>query len=219
MASLFDTITKTLTDQAIGQLTKEVGLPQDKGGDIANGVVGLLFDKLAKNAKADPAEAQAIAKAAEKHDPSILDDVLGAFQGGQASVEDGSNILDHIFKGGSKEQVAETVAKNTGGNIDQILSIMKYLAPVVLASLNKQKQTTSGGFGIEDMIGLLGQSGAQANKKSSLSSKIATMLLDQDGDGQLGIGDVISVATGQKKKKSGGLLGSLLGGLLGGKKA
>jgi hypothetical protein len=38
-------------------------------------------------------------------------------------------------------------------------------------------------------------------------------MLDQDGDGQLGVGDVLSAVTGSQKKSGGlgGLLGSIFG--------
>ncbi len=200
MNDIFTQIKDSLTDQAIGTLAEKTGLPADKGGDIANGVMGLLFDKLANNANKDEKEAEAIQKTIEKHDDSVLDDVPQAIQDGKISAEDGAKILKHIFKNQNTEQVADQLAKETGEDKGGILNMMKYLAPLALSALNKTKKET-GNFDIPQMVDTLTKGGASANNLSSIAKNVVTSLLDQDGDGDLDIQDAVTAIAGNTKKK------------------
>jgi hypothetical protein len=98
--------------------------------------------------------------------------------------------------------------------------IMKIAAPILMAYLAKQAQgsglnnsgTTTSGGGLTDILGGLlggGQLQQQAPAPASTGGSILTSMLDQDGDGQLGLGDAVAVAT--KKGGLGGLLGNLFG--------
>ncbi len=214
MNDIFAQIQESLTDQAIGTLAEKTGLSADKGGDIANGVIGLLFDKLANNASKDEKEAEAIQKTIEKHDDSVLDDISQAIQDGKISAEDGTKILKHLFKNQDTEKVADQLAQQTGQDKGGILNMMKYLAPLALSALNKTKKQT-GNLDIPQMIETLTKGGASANNLSSIAKNVVTNLLDQDGDGDLDIQDAVTAIAGNNKKKSGGLLSGLLGGIFG----
>ncbi len=214
MNDIFAQIKDSLTDQAIGTLAEKAGLPTDKGGDIANGVIGLLFDKMANNASKDPTEAEALIKAADKHDGGILDNITGALEDGKIDMNDGAKILGHLFKGQDTEKVADQLAKETGEDKGSVLNMMKYLAPLALSALNKTKGQT-GNLDIPQMIETLTKGGASANNLSSIAKNVVTNLLDQDGDGDLDIQDAVTAIAGGSKKKSGGLLSGLLGGIFG----
>ena len=69
--------------------------------------------------------------------------------------------------------------------------------------------SNAGGLG-NILGGLLGAGGASS---SSVGGGILASILDQDGDGQLGVGDLLSAVSGPDKKSGG--LGGLLGGLFG----
>jgi hypothetical protein len=92
---------------------------------------------------------------------------------------------------------------------------MAYLAKKAQSSgLDANGQTSSGG-GLTDILGGLlggGKGQEQSQPQQSGGGNILTSMLDQDGDGQLGLGDAVSAMT-----KKGGL-GGLLGGLFGGNK-
>ena len=90
--------------------------------------------------------------------------------------------------------------------------ILKLAAPILMAYLankaksnNVQNGTDLGGL----LGGLLGGGQTQQQEAPSMGGSILTSVLDQDGDGQLGLGDAISAAT--KKGGLGGLLGKLFG--------
>lgn len=96
---------------------------------------------------------------------------------------------------------------------------MKIAAPILMAYLAKQAQgsglnnsgTTANGGGLTDILGGLlgGGQTQQTQAPSSMGGSILTSMLDQDGDGQLGLGDAVAAAT--KKGGLGGLLGNLFG--------
>ncbi|WP_395047797.1 hypothetical protein [Flavobacterium sp.] len=86
-----------------------------------------------------------------------------------------------------------------------------YLAKQAQGSGLNNSGTTSNGGGLTDILGGLlggGQSQQQA-PSSSMGGSVLTSMLDQDGDGQLGLGDAVAAAT--KKGGLGGLFGSLFG--------
>lgn len=106
-------------------------------------------------------------------------------------MEDGSKILGHIF-GSSEDTVTTTLATQSGASTDQISSMMKILAPLVLSAVNKEQ--SSGG--LTDIVGSLTQSTKAANDNSSLPMQVVTSLLDKDGDGSI-VDDLTDIATSQ----------------------
>lgn len=214
MNNLFDIITQSMNDETITAISQKVWINPEQTKDIGSGALSTIFAGLTKQAST-PAWAQAITQAAHDHDSSILENLTQAVSDGAIDMNDGQKILGHIF-GGSKDDITKNIAKETWTDNNQISSIMQMLAPIALAAINKQ-QSTSSSSKSNNLVELLAKSGDKANQNSSLPLQVATSLLDQDGDGSLGISDLISLMSGQKKSK--GLLGGLLGGLIGGKSA
>ncbi|USN56709.1 MAG: DUF937 domain-containing protein [Candidatus Peribacteria bacterium] len=96
MNNLFNTISSTIDQKTLEQIGQQVGLTPEQTKDIGSGVLSTIFGGLAKQATTAEG-AQAITTAAQSHDSSILDDVVGAFQDGKIDLNDGSKILGHIF--------------------------------------------------------------------------------------------------------------------------
>ena len=89
--------------------------------------------------------------------------------------------------------------------------ILKMAAPILMAFLANQAKSNNVQNG-SDLGGLLGGllGGQQQQQQApSMGGSILTSILDQDGDGQLGMGDAVAAAT--KKGGLGGLLGKLFG--------
>lgn len=118
--------------------------------------------------------------------------VSGAGQGGDA----GAALLGHIF--GSGRERAETglgQATGLGASAGQLLQM---LAPIVMAFLAQRVRADgldAGGLGQ-----VLGQERAQVQRQGLPGGDLLGSLLDQDGDGQVGLGDLLKIG------------GSLLGG-------
>ena len=79
--------------------------------------------------------------------------------------------------------------------VDQLL---KLLAPVVMAFL--AKQVMSGGMDANDLGKTLGAEKAQIQQQGGLGSVLGG-LLDQDGDGQFGLSDLVKLGSSFLSKR------------------
>ncbi len=90
-----------------------------------------------------------------------------------------TDVLDSLFSTGQQQQVAQAVAQRTGLSADKVLALLPILVPIVL-SLLKQ--------GNSSQAGQAGQAGTQT------SNNVLNGFLDADGDGDVDIGDAMSMA-------------------------
>jgi hypothetical protein len=168
--SLFDTILSANNGAAIGQIAKQLGLPDE----VAKQAAGALT----------PALARGLQRNASK--PGGLDSLLGALGSGNhqqyvdqpeklnaaESIADGNAILGHIL--GSKDvsrNVAGAAAQQTGVESAVLKKMLPMLGAVAMGALAKQ---TAGG----QLSAVLPGSPSASNPLGMLSG-----LLDSDKDG------------------------------------
>ncbi len=184
--------------------------------DLLNGSLGKeVVDGIAQKTDASAAQTQAVVSTAlpallgalknnasggdtqgilnalgSKHDGSILDNLSGFLRNDDTT--DGNGILGHVL-GNKREAVEQAISGKTGVSSGTVSKILAMLAPIVMGYLGKQSRNNnvSDGGGLTDLLGgmLGGQSGGN----------ILGGLLDQNGDGKVGVDDV------------GGLLGGFFG--------
>ena len=127
----------------------------------------------------------------------LLGSVLGGgMAGGAGQGGDAGAILGHIFGGGRERAEAGLgQASGLGANAGQLLQM---LAPIVMAFL--AQRVRSDGLDAGGLGQVLGQERAQVQRTGAPGGGLLGSLLDQDGDGQVGLGDLFKIG------------GSLLGG-------
>lgn len=133
-----------------------------------------------------------------------LNDLAGLLNG-QSSIDMNNPVVQEL-----SGKVTGNLTEKFGLSSDAAGSVAGGLIPQVLGGLlNKANDPNQPGFNMSDLISSIsgGQGGGLMDMISSVGSKFG---LDQDGDGQVGIGDAVSAVSG----KSGGL-GGLLGKLFG----
>lgn len=91
-----------------------------------------------------------------------------------------TDVLDSLFSPGQQQQVAQAVAQRTGLSADKVIALLPILVPIVL-SLLKQ--------GTPNQADQAGVPGSQTGNNTVLDS-----FLDADGDGDVDIGDAMSMA-------------------------
>lgn len=208
MANILDLLNSDLGKQIISGIGQQTGTSEKETASVVSAAAPVLMGMLQKNASSEQG-ATGILGALSKHDGSILDNLSGFL--GSGDTTDGNGILGHIL-GSKKSSVESAISKQTGvssGNVSQILAL---LAPIIMGYLGKESKSAgaNSGGGLGDLLGgLMGGS----SKGSSVGGNILSSLLDQDGDGQLGVNDVITAISGNKKKSGG--IGGMLGGLFG----
>jgi len=204
MISLQDLLGNDAGDQAIDQISQNVGADNSLVNSAIQMALPALISGLANNA-ATPDGAESLNNTLEQHhDGSVLDNIEGLagqiFGGGQGAsaspATDAGGILGHIL-GNNQGQVAQDVSQKTGLGIGQVAQILMFLAPIVMGYLGKQKQEqgadASGLSGI--LGGLLGNSQPQAASQSTGNAVLdmASNALDRDHDGSA-IDDIASMA-------------------------
>jgi hypothetical protein len=220
MAGIFDLINSDLGKQIISGIGNQVGTSEGETSSVLSSALPTLINAMQNNASTEQGAGGLLgALLGGKHDGGILDNIGSVLSGGGVSADEGGKILGHVL-GNDQNSVQDGLSQQTGVSSDKVAMIMKMAAPILMAYLAKQATnsglqqdgTTASGGGLSDILGgLLGNSGAQAQSQQapSMGGSILTSILDQDGDGQLGVGDAVAAAT--KKGGLGGLLGSLFG--------
>lgn len=205
-----DLLNSDLGKRVINDIGSQTGVSQAQTSSVVNAAAPVLMGMLQKNAGSEQGAA-GILSALNKHDGSILDNLSGFLGSGDFS--DGDGILGHVL-GGKRSAVENAISAQTGVSSSKVSTILAMLAPILMGFLGKQTRASGNitdSTGLGGLLGeLLGSSGG-----SSLGGGILSSILDQDGDGQLSVNDAISAISGNKKKRSGSLLGRILGGLFG----
>lgn len=180
MVSVDEPIHRQLDDATISQLSRELGLSEDKTRQAVPLALTALLGGLERNS-ADPAGAQQLSGAlARDHDGSLLDNLGGLF--GNAAAGQGGGILQHIF-GGRRPTVESNVGRATGLDAATAGRLLLLLAPFVLGALGRrQRQQNLSPGDLPDVIARERQHAEQAapGGLGGLGS-----LLDADHDGQI----------------------------------
>lgn len=218
MAGLLDLLSSDLGKQIISSVSGQAGTNENETSSVLSSVLPALVGGMMNNSQTESGQSGLLGALLGGKHGGLLDNLSGML-GGTDIQNEGGKILGHVL-GGNQENVQIQVSQNTGVSSDKIAMIMKIAAPILMAYLAKQAQgsgldnngQTADGSGLGGLLGGLlggGQTQQQAQAQASGNGGLLTSLLDQDGDGELGVGDAIAAAT--KKGGLGGLLGGLFG--------
>ena len=200
--SLTDELFSQLQGAPLQQVSQQLGIGQAQAAGAISAALPLLMGALGKNA-AEPQGAEALFGALQRDHAGLdLGSVLGAVLGGGSAPtqNDGGAILGHIF-GGSQPRAEASLGQATGLGGDKAAMLMKILAPIVLSFL-AQRFLGQGNASPSGLSQVLGQERQAVQQQGGLGGGLLGAVLDQDGDGQLGLGDLLKIG----------------GGLLGGKR-
>ena len=211
-----DLLNSDLGKQIISGVAGKAGTSEGETSSVLSSVLPALVGGMQNNAATSEGQSGLLgALLGGKHDGSILDNLSGFL--GNDDYNDGGNILGHVL-GGNQQNIQNQVSQSTGVSSDKTAMIMKMAAPILMgylgkkamgSGLNHEGQTADGG-GLGGLLtGLLGNQTQAETSSQSNSGNILTSVLDQDGDGQIGMGDITAVAN--KKGGLGGFFGSLFG--------
>lgn len=193
MDSLLSQVNERLDDNAISQLSRQLGVDQDTTRQAVPAALTALLGGLSQNA-ANPAGAQQLAGALSRdHDGGILDDLAG-FLGNPQNPQQlqGAGILGHIF-GNRQPNVASRVGQASGLDSAKAMKLLMLLAPLVLGALGRaQRQKKLDPGGISDVLGTERRRVEQAQPQSG---GLLNVLLDRDGDGSI-MDDLAGMAGG-----------------------
>lgn len=192
-ASLFQQLQQ---GQGLQQVSQQLGIEPAQASSAVGAALPLLLGAMGRNAQQPEGAAALLGALQRDHAPAagggfdlggLLGSVLG---GGGGNATNGAGILGHVF-GGNSDRAAQGLSQATGLDSSKTSQLLAILAPIVMSYL-AQRFANGGNAG--QLSQALGQEAQAAS-----SGGLLTSVLDQDGDGQLGIGDLL--------KLGGGLLG------------
>ena len=198
--SLVEQLLSQFQGAPMAQIASQLGVDQQQTESAVGAAVPMLLGMLGNNANQGGGADALFGALMRDHAPAqaqgfgggdLLGSVLGSVLGGGQGQSAGSAILGHIF-GGQQQQAESSLGQASGlggGNAGQLLAI---LAPIVMSFLANKVQGNgldAGGLGQ-----VLQQEQAQTQQQGGLGGSLLTSMLDQDGDGQLGAGDLFKLA-------------------------
>ena len=197
MSSLTDDIFSQLSGGALQQISQQLGSGQAQTAGAIAAALPMILGAMGRNtSQPDGADALFGALGRDHAGAGGIGDILGAVLGGQQQDRqtDGLGQLGHIF-GGQLPRAQTGLANATGLGSDKAQMLMKILAPIVMAYLGKRmfgggpQQAAS-----PRVLGdILGQERREVQQEGGLGGGLLGAVLDQDGDGQLGLGDLLKV--------------------------
>lgn len=191
LTSLSRQLLAQLEGAPMQRLSQQLETDPTQTASAVNAALPLLFSALGQNAQQGGADAlmQALQRdhAGGGGVGQLLNGLLGGAQNGG---RDGAAILGHIFGQGQRERVETGLGQATGiGNHSG--DLLKLLAPLVMAFLAQRVQTDH--LDADGLGRTLNQERQQVQQQGGPVGGLLGKLLDQDGDGQLGLNDLMKL--------------------------
>lgn len=188
---LADELFAQLQGNPLQQISAQLGVDASQAQQAVGAALPLLLGALGRNA-GQPQGAQSLFGALQRdHADTDLGGALAAALGGGGGA--GAGILGHIF--GQRQQRAELgLGQATGLGGQQAANLLQILAPIVMSFL--AQRFAQGGAGAGGLADALGAERQRASQQGGLGGGLLGAVLDQDGDGQVDLGDLLKLGAG-----------------------
>jgi hypothetical protein len=186
MSELTNQVLSHLDPESVAAIASQLGIDPAQAQAAIQQAVPLVVGGLAKNAQTDDG-ADALHTAVADHAGMDIGSVLGSVLGGGGA---GGSILGHIF-GSRQDQAAQNLGQASGIGSQNGGQLMAMLAPIIMSVL--ANRTQGQGLGAGGLGGMLGQELQHLGQSGH--GGLLTSVLDQDGDGQLGLGDLLKAGS------------------------
>jgi len=192
MSNFLELIQSPIGQMIINGASSQLGQDTNTTQSALQSAIPMLMGALKKNASKPDTASDLMNALMNKHDGSLLDNVMDIFGGGFVNdevINDGDKILGHVF-GEKKEMVATAISKQNGIDVSAAMNILKIAAPIVMGMVGKQasEKQVSNPTDLTHIIGGMLGSNPETQQQSSFIEK----LLDQDGDGSV-IDDLFNI--------------------------
>ncbi|MGD2162457.1 MAG: DUF937 domain-containing protein [Anaerolineales bacterium] len=197
MDSIIQTLISQMTGGAVGEISNQLGIDEDKAQQAIGMALPVLIGALNRNTNTSGGAEALVGALQRDHDGSILNNLSQAVTK-EETMQDGMAILGHVL-GDKQSGVQASVSRATGLDQDQVTRIFALLAPIVLGALGQmQRKKDLDAQGVSKLL---------QEERSTVENTVSglTQLLDMDGDGDVSE-EILSLGS------------NLLGGLFGGKK-
>ncbi len=205
--ALTDELYTQLEGAPMRQISQQLGIGPAQMAGALSAALPMLLGALGRNAQ-QPQGAQSLYGAlSEDHRGLDLGSVLGGLLGSGSTAAagggaQGEKILGHVF-GDRQPRAEQSLGQVTGLGSDKSKALLGLLAPIVMAYLAKrmfERRQAGTGDGAEvspQVLGqVLGEEQQRVRQQGGLGGGLLGQVFDQDGDGQLGLGDLLKAGSG-----------------------
>lgn len=181
----------------LGKIASQLNVNDTEAKKGLTEALPTILEALGKNTSTTEG-AEALDRALEKHDGSVLSNMTGYLS--NPDLKDGMGILGHLF-GGSTQNVASAVSKASGINLDGSTKLLQMLAPLVMGTLGQvKKETNLSASGLNGIITMAAAAlKAQNGDTNGLMSALGG-ILDSNKDGNVA-DDLLNLAGSLFSKK------------------
>ncbi len=196
MSGLIDLISQNISQEQVRQIAARLGASQDQTERAISLVIPTLVGAVAKKVDTEGG-AQRLHQELGNHS-GLMDGDLGGLLGklagsvlGGSSGNSGSlmgGLLESLL-GGKQSRVEQGIGKASGLNASQIGALMAMLAPLVMGALRQRQRT-------ENMDADVLANSLRKERQSMENNAAGGLLgglLDQDGDGDFDLQDVMQL--------------------------
>lgn len=206
MSQLLEAISGYLDDSNVSRISEAIGADPDQTQKAISAALPTLLGAVTRNASDRTGQENLHNALVRDHDGSILDHLGSLFGSGSAPATEpgltekttsGGAILDHIL-GSRKERVEKGVSNASGLNTGQAMKLMAMLAPLLMGALGKfrKKEDLSAG-GLGDWL----KTEKEEVEEKTFGGGMIGRMLDQDGDGDFDMMDLVKIGLGRFFKK------------------
>lgn len=166
----------------LGKIASQLNVNDTEAKKGLTEALPTILEALGKNTSTTEG-AEALDRALEKHDGSVLSNMTGYLN--NPDLKDGMGILGHLF-GGSTQNVASAISKASGINLDGSTKLLQMLAPLVMGTLGQvKKETNLSASGLNGIITMAAAAlKAQNGDTNGLMSALGG-ILDSNKDGNV----------------------------------
>lgn len=206
MSQLLDLVGGYLDDSTVAKMSEALGADPEQTQKAISAALPTLLGAVTRNASDESGQQQLHHALVRDHDGSILDHLGSLFGPGpdpidqpgvSAKTTSGGAILDHIL-GSRKQRVEKGVSNASGLDGGQAMKLMSMLAPLLMGALGKrrkQEDLSAGGLG--DWL----KTEKEEVETKTFGGGMIGRMLDQDGDGDFDMMDLVKVGLGRFFKK------------------
>ena len=169
-----------LSNQALGTLSNNTGVQKPQLQKLLILALPLIIKYMTSNASSQSGLSSLFGALGAHQN---RDNVSAQFE--EADTEDGLKILGHIL-GNDQEQVVDSLAKESGVDIADVVNVLGTIAPSILNGVSaatesahqQQQAVESGGFDLGDLISLFGGVQQEAPKPQATAASDGTQLIN-----------------------------------------
>lgn len=191
MFSLQDLLGQSQGDEALGQISQQIGAEPSMTNSAIQMALPMLINAMGNQAQGG--NAGALTDMITQDNGGVLDNLggLGSLLGGGGQSSMAGNVLGMLL-GSQQSQVTQQISNNSGLGMGQVASLLMMLAPIIMGYFGRQQtQQNLNQGGILDMLTGSQQKVQQAQPQ--VQQGLIEGLLDSDHDGST-MDDIASMA-------------------------